>query len=132
MKKKQIQIGSIILLFIAIVLLYLGTDKSSPASLLGLISGILSAIASIISLFSPSSYTHEFGVNDWKERKDDSIIEIKSSKHGMGKNPTATIYLKTDVGYSECICDIEKDDKGNITIKVSNHSKIEGKAVITG
>jgi hypothetical protein len=62
----------------------------------------------------------------------DSIIEIKASKHGMGKNPTTTTYIKTDTGYAECFCGIEKDDNGNITITVSNHSKIEGKVVITG
>ncbi len=132
MKKKQIQIVAIIFLFVAIGLLYLGTDKSSTASIFGLISGILSALASIISLFSPSSYIHKFNVSDWKEYKDFSIVEIKSSKHGMGKNPTVTTYQKNNTGYEECMCGIEKDDNGNITITVSNHCKIEGKAVITG
>ncbi|MBL7813764.1 MAG: hypothetical protein JNL70_02075 [Saprospiraceae bacterium] len=132
MKKKQIQFFSIVLLIISVGILYSITDRSSIGSILGLISGALSALASVISLYMPSSYTQNFSLNDWEELNDTSIIEINARKHGMGKNPTATIYLRTNTGYEQCICDIEKDDNGNITIKVSNHFKIEGKVVITG
>lgn len=128
--RKLIKVTSISLMICTIIgcIIQLYFDEKT-ATIISLITSILSTIGSIISMFIPSTYTYNFTCNDWESTPDNSYnLFIPATKHELGKTPQVTVFkLNEDGSYEEVINSITCAH-GNITI--NSNLQINGKVIV--
>lgn len=128
--RKTIKTLSLILLIFPIIGYIFIFDYTSFISILCLSSSILGVIGSIFSIFIPNKYKYDFTIDDWKSDLGKSYsISIPYKKHGLGKEPQVSVFLKNKDGeYEEVLTKIHINSKGDITIGAN--IKIDGRIVI--
>ena len=128
--RKTIRNISVALLIISFIVNIIIFDYNNPTSIVCLSSSILGVIGSIFSIFIPNKYKYDFTIDDWKSDSGKSYsISIPYKKHGLGKEPQVSVFLKNKDGeYEEVITEIHINSKGDITIGAE--IKIDGRIVV--
>lgn len=129
-KRKKYILISVTGLVFGVILILPNIDFHSVRSVMGLSSLIAATFGSVISIFTPTSYTYNFEISKWlKVNERDYRLIINNKKHGLGKSINSKTYIKNeDNTYNEVFAGIAQDEKGNITINSSQ--PIVGKIVI--
>ena len=114
-KKKSLQLVGCILLILSVVLDFVSHSTSSVILTISLLFG---TIASVISFFLPSSYSHLFEQKDWIQYSASSYkLSVTHKQHGMGKRPQATLYLLNEKQkYEMVFAEIEYNSQGDILV----------------
>lgn len=128
--RKTIRTMSLILLIFSLIGNFVVFDYTNLISIVCLSTSILGVIGSIFSIFIPNKYKYDFTMDDWASSLDKSYtISISSKKHGLGKDPHVSVFLKNKDGeYEEVGIAIHINNKGDITIGAN--IKIDGRIII--
>ena len=128
--RKTIKTLSLILLIFSLIGNFVVFDYTNLISIVCLSTSILGVIGSIFSIFIPNKYKYDFTIDDWKSDSGKSYsISIPYKKHGLGKEPQVSVFLKNKDGeYEEVITEIHINSKGDITIGAE--IKIDGRIVV--
>jgi hypothetical protein len=104
---------------------------------LGQILGCVGTIGSLCALWlqyrEGAPFEYPFTESSWKPHGPDQFcLEIARSEHGKGRSPTVTVYGEDEAtgGYAEVMCGLRVDPSGTVSLFVTSHSRLSGKAVI--